>query len=145
MAFMMLIDANILIYAAVEDAALHNKAKKWLDTQLNGSAPVGIPWVSLNAFLRITTNVRIFNPPASPQSAWNTVSYWLECPVVWTPEPKDHFTHIMEHIIGKTNPSGNLFPDVFLAALAMDHGLTLYSTDNDFARFSDLTWNNPLG
>ncbi len=141
---MILVDANLLVYAAVDSLPQHAQAKRWLDSKLNGNAPVGIPWVNITAFLRIVTNSRIFNPPALPQSAWQTVAYWLACKSVWIPHPSANFNTIFSHLYAKTNPQGNLVPDTYLAALALDHGLILCSTDQDFSRFADIRWENPL-
>ncbi len=141
---MILVDANLLVYAAIDSMPQHAQAKRWLDSKLNGNAPVGIPWVNITAFLRIVTNSRIFNPPALPQAAWQTVAYWLDCKSVWIPQPSDNFYTIFSHLYAKTCPQGNLVPDTYLAALALDHGLILCSTDQDFSRFADIRWENPL-
>ena len=138
------IDANLLIYASVTSFPQHGKAKIWLDQQLNGDFPVGIPWPSCISFLRIITNPRIFSRPISPESAWNVVEYWLSCPSVWIPVPTDKHQWILQQLYSQTAPRANLVPDAHLAALAIEHGLLLCSADGDFARFPDLKWTNPL-
>jgi uncharacterized protein len=107
-----LVDANILIYAHVSSFDQHQGARDWLDRQLNGSALVGLPWASLLAFLRLVTNSRVFEHPESIFDAWVQLRTWLAC------------VH------------GNLVPDAHLAALAVEHGLTLCSTDGDFSAIS---------
>jgi uncharacterized protein len=139
-----LIDANILIYAHVSSFAQHRVAREWLDRQLNGSAPVGLPWASLLAFLRLVTNSRVFEHPESTVDAWSQVRAWLACESVWTPEPTERHAELLGEILKLPGMHGNLVPDAHLAALAMEHGLTLCSTDGDFARFRALRWLNPI-
>ena len=141
---MILIDANLLVYSSVTSLAQHGSAKSWLDKRLNGAAPVGIPWSSLSGFLRLVTNPRIFDPPVSPGVAWTVAEYWLDCAPVWVPQPGERFRSILGSMYDRVAPQGNLVPDAHLAALAIEHGLTLCSTDGDFARFPELKWENPL-
>ena len=141
---MILLDTNILIYSSIKTAPYHGRAKIWLDKKLNGDAPVGMPWQSLTGFLRIVTNARIFDPPVSPEDAWKVVNFWLDCGNVWIPEPSEKHRRILDSLYKKVNPQGNLVPDAHLAALAMEHGLILCSTDGDFARFPGLSWIDPL-
>ena len=141
---MILIDANILIYAHVDLFAQHGVAREWLDRQLNGSAPVGQPWASLLAFLRLVTNSRVFEHPELIVDAWSQLRAWLACEFVWTPEPTQRHAELLGEILKLPGVHGNLVPDAHLAALAMEHGLTLCSTDGDFARFRALRWLNPI-
>jgi toxin-antitoxin system PIN domain toxin len=139
-----LIDANILIYAKNRQFSRHQAIREWLDTQLNGAAPVGLPWPSLLAFLRIVTNPRIVQQPQSIGEAWGQVLEWLACENVWLPEPTDRHSQIFGDILASCEVQANLVPDAHLAALAIGHGLILCSTDGDFARFPGLRWMNPL-
>jgi len=139
-----LIDANLLIFASVVSIPQHDSAKAWLDEKLNGDAMVGLPWQSLTAFLRIVTNPRIFSPSVPADDAWSVVTYWLGCPPVWIPQPTERHASLLGGIYSEIHPTGNLVPDAALAALAIEHGLVLCSTDSDFARFSGLRWQNPL-
>ncbi|OSC41758.1 TA system VapC family ribonuclease toxin [Mycobacterium decipiens] len=140
----MLIDANLLLYAVDERAAQHHAALDWLSAQLNGSRRVGLPWQSLAAFLRIGTHPRAFPRPLIPKAAFDIVDSWLAAPVAWIPEPGPEYARILGQLIVTHDVRGNLIPDAMLAALAIEHGLTLYSNDTDFARFKDLRWENPL-
>src|SRR6476646_4466639 len=106
-----------------------------LDEQLNGSTRVGMPWVSLLAFLRIVTNPRVFEHPETIEGAWGQVRAWLGCEVVWTPQPTERHADLLGQLISLPGVVGNLVPDAHLAALAVEHGLTLCSTDGDFGRF----------
>jgi uncharacterized protein len=139
-----LVDANILIYAHVESFTQHATARDWLDQQINGSTRVGMPWASLLAFLRIVTNARVFERPEQITEAWKQARAWLDCESVWIPYPTDRHAEILGDILVKTGADANLVPDAHLATLALEHGLTLCSTDGDFARFPMLRWLNPL-
>jgi toxin-antitoxin system PIN domain toxin len=141
---LILVDANLLIYAGVSSSPEYEIARAWLDEQLNDSSPVGLPWHSILAFLRITTKVKGFAHPQSSGDAWAQVRKWLDQPVVWIPEATSSHTEILEGLLLGSNVSGDLVMDVHLAALAIEHGLTLCSNDGDFARFRKLRWMNPL-
>ena len=141
---MILLDANLLIYARVSSFPQHARARSWLDTQLNGGGKVGLPWASLLAFLRIVTNPRVFERPESVASAWQQVAAWLDVEAVWIPEPAERHRDVLGSLLGAGGMQANLIPDAHLAALAIEHGLVLCSTDGDFARFPELRWQNPL-
>lgn len=140
----MLVDANILLLAVDATARMHQPAASWLTEQLNGDRRVGIPWESLNAFLRIATHPRASDHPLSPARAWSFVADWLIVPVVWIPRPTDEHAKVMGTLVEKYEIRGNLVPDAHLAALAVEHGLEVCSADTDFARFGEIAWRNPL-
>lgn len=140
---MILVDANLLVYAHVSDFAEHATAREWLDGELNGTGPVGLPWPSLLAFLRLTTNPRIFDRPLAMTDAWKQIEAWLSVPSVTIPAPGTHHAQVLASLMPAVSRS-NLVPDAHLAALAIEHGLVLCSTDGDFARFEGLRWSNPL-
>jgi len=140
----MLVDANLLLYAVHEGADQHNAARHWLTEQLNGSRRVGLPWQSIAAFLRIGTHPRAFPRPLSATTAWERVTDWLAAPVAWIPAPGSEHPRIVGELMTGHDVAGNLVPDALLAALAIEHGLTLCSVDTDFARFRELRWHNPL-
>lgn len=141
---MILVDADLLIYAHVASLPQHERAREWLDSQLSGHAPVGLPWPSLLAFLRLVTNPRVFEQPEPVARAWEQVRAWLACDVVWIPRPGERHAELLGELLALPGMQANLVPDADLAALALEHGLTLYSTDGDFARFPRLRWVNPL-
>ena len=141
---MIVIDANILIYAHVQSFAQSKSARDWLDQQLNGSTRVGLPWVSLMAFLRLVTNPRVFERPEPMTDAWRQVRAWLTCEAAWIPQPTDRHVDFLDTLLALPGVHANLVPDAHLAALALEHGLTLCSTDGDFARFPPLRYLNPL-
>lgn len=141
---MILLDANLLVYAHVSTVPQHAAARAWLDARLNGAAPVGLPWPSLLAFVRLVSNPRVFERPQPVAEAWAQVEAWLDCPPVWVPQPTDRHRTTLGLLLRRHGASANLVPDAHLAALAIEHGLILCSTDGDFARFPDLRWENPL-
>lgn len=142
---MILIDVNILVYAHSETSPRHAEAKEWLDTQLSGTTPVGLPWPSLLGFMRLKTNPRIFERPDTAQVAFSQVRAWLASPVAWIPQATPRHADVFGDILAAVDGvHTNLIPDAHLAALAIEHGLQLCSTDGDFARFPKLRWLNPL-
>lgn len=141
---MIVVDANLLVYARVTDFPDHEKARVWLDQRLNGTVGVGLPWQSLLAFVRLVTNPRVFRRPMPMDAAWLQVREWLACAPVWSPSPTDRHADILEGLLDRIDGKSNLVPDAHLAALAMEYGLVLQSTDHDFARFPGLRWENPL-
>lgn len=141
----MLLDANVLLYARNADDPQHDRARTWLVDALNGPTRVGFPWPSVTAFLRIATNPRAFAEPLAPRDAWAQVEQWLAAPRAWIPQPSYAYAGVLGHLVRSQRIRGPLVSDAALAALAIDHGVAVVSTDADFARFPDLTWINPLG
>lgn len=141
---MIVLDANLLLYAKVKEYLYHQQARHWFEDQLNSGHRVGLPWPTLLAFIRIGTNPKAFNRPLSIRHAWMQVNEWLALPAVWIPLPTDRHAAILGTLLQETEAGANLVPDAHLAALAIEHGLTLQSTDGDFARFPQLQWQNPL-
>lgn len=141
---MILVDANILIYSHVASFAQHEAAHEWLDRQLNGANRVGLPWASLLAFLRLVTNPRVFEHPEPMAEAWRQVRAWLDCQAVWIPQPTERHAEILSELLALPGVHANLVPDAHLAALAIEHGLTLCSTDGNFSRFPALRLLDPL-
>lgn len=141
---MILVDANLLIYAHVRSFPQHQRARDWLDGRLNGPAPVGLPWPSLLAFLRLVTNPRVFENPEPIAEAWRQVLAWLDAERAWIPQATERHPEVLAPFLAAPGVQANLVQDAHLAALAVEHGLILCSTDGDFARFSGLRWENPL-
>jgi toxin-antitoxin system PIN domain toxin len=141
---LILIDANLLLYATISEYDQHATARSWLDQQLNRPVRVGLPWVSLLAFLRISTNPRIFPKPLSMADAWRRVGRWLDRPNVWIPETTEGHRNVLGGFLRGVANSSKLVSDAHMAALAIEHGLVLCSTDGDFARFHGLRWENPI-
>ena len=141
---MILIDANLLLYAYDASSPRHTASKRWFETVLSGTLPVILPWQVLLAFLRIATNARAMESPLSRKEAIGIVEEWLGRPqVVILGEGERHW-EILRTLIDKSQATGPLMMDAHLAALAIEHGATLYSVDQDFSRFSELDWQDPL-
>ncbi len=141
---MILLDANLLIYAHVTSFPRHQEARDWLDRQLSGTMRVGFPWASLIAFLRIVTNPRILEQPVPAADAWQQVQEWLASDPAWIPQATGHQAELIGELLVLPGVRANDVPDVYLAALAIGHGLILCSADTGFARFPRLRWMNPL-
>lgn len=139
-----LVDGNILICAAHAGSPFFKPAKAWLEEALSGSEPVGLPWDSLAAFLRLMTNPRINRDPMSGAEAWGYVQEWLDAPVTWVPAPTERHASVLAGLLTRYDLRGGLITDARLAALAVEHGLTVVSADTDFARFTEVRWLNPL-
>jgi hypothetical protein len=140
----MLIDANLLLFAVDSTSPFHAASASWLTRELIGSRRVGLPWQVIGGFLRIITNPRASSRPLSPEDAWGYVDTWLGLDVVWIPQPTERHAQVLGSLITSHQLRANLIPDAQLAALAVEHGLALYSADTDFARFTEIRWENPL-
>lgn len=140
---MIVVDANILIYAIDEDSSRHGEARSWLEKTLSGKDVVGLAWVVALAFLRLTTRPGISAKPLSIEASLDVLSEWLDHPNVSILQPGPQHAHILRTLLLRTGGGGNLTTDAHLAALAIEHGAQLYSFDHDFARFSGLKWRDP--
>jgi uncharacterized protein len=139
-----IIDGNILIYAVNRRAAHHTKCREWLQSALSGQEEIGFNWIAINAFLRISTQTRVFSEPLTVAEAIRHVQQWLDAPLARLVEPMpDHWLALKDLLLA-VGVGGNLTTDAHLAALAISHNATLVSCDNDFARFRRLKWENPL-
>ena len=141
---MILLDVNILLYAYNAEAEQHEKSRAWFETVLSGPDFVRFAWLTLWAFLRIATSPRVFYRPLSAPEAEAAISSWLAQPVAGTLEPGERHWDILRGLVRDAQATGPLVMDAALAALALEHGATLCTTDRDFARFPGLRWTNPL-
>ena len=141
---MILVDANLLVYAANTASPEHVAARVWLDERLNGVTRVGLPWPSVLAFVRLVSNPLVVRHPVSPADAWRQIEQWLACETAWIPVPGEGHQTIFASFLRLPWMTSRLVPDAHLAALAVEHGLTCCSTDGDFARFPGVKWENPL-
>jgi toxin-antitoxin system PIN domain toxin len=141
---MILVDANLLLYAYHPQARQHHASRRWLEEILSGHDLVRFAWVSVWAFLRISTNPRVFEHPLTIREAREMVALWLAQPIAGILEPADRHLEILAGLLDDGQSSGPLVMDAALAAIAIEHGATLCSTDRDFARFPDLMWLDPL-
>lgn len=141
---MIIVDANLLIYAVNQDAPLHHKAKTWLQDVLSGSETVGLSWIVLLAFLRITTRPGLLRSQLPLKAAFALVDSWLAEPVVTLVDPGARHLRELRNVLEPLGSAGNLVSDAHLAALAIEHGAELCSSDDDFRRFPGLKFRNPL-
>ena len=141
---MIIPDLNLLIYVHNAADERHAAARRWWEGCLNGDEPVGVAWVTVLGFVRLTTHRHVLVTPLSVATAAGLAEGWLAQPVVRVPVPgRDHARHCFG-FLRKLGVAGNLTTDAHLAALALDYPAELHSTDTDFARFSGLRWRNPL-
>ncbi len=140
----MLLDANVLLYAVDARSQQNAAASRWLDSALNGDRRVGLPWQTIGAFLRIATHPRVTTQPLTSDGALGFVRSWLDADPVWIPPATERTAAVLARLSTTTPVTGNLVPDAQLAALAIEHGLTVMSSDTDFARFPEVRWHDPL-
>jgi toxin-antitoxin system PIN domain toxin len=141
---LILVDANLLLYAYHSGAVQHPAAKRWFESALAGADPVGLSWSTILAFLRIGTNPRVFERPYSIEDAAEIASSWLAHPAVAVVRPGERYWEILRELLLEARVEAALVTDAALAALAIEHGATLCSTDRDFRRFRKLKLQNPL-
>ena len=142
---MILPDINLLIYAHNEAAPLHLEARAWWEDLLTREQPVGLPWMVIFGFIRLTIHAQVLVAPLPPDAALERVNSWLEVPSVRILEPGPRHLVIVAQLFESTRVGGNLTTDTHLAALAIEHQCQLQSNDLDFSRFPGLRWSNPLG
>jgi hypothetical protein len=141
---MIVVDANLLLYAHDAGSAHHSTAHLWLENTLSGNETIGLAWVAVLAFLRVATNPRLRRDAPTLDEATAIVSGWLERPNVTLLNPGERHWEILRELMTKGQARGALVTDAHLAALAIEHGCTLATTDRDFARFPGLNFFNPL-
>lgn len=137
-------DVNLLVYAIHRESPEHRRAQRWLDDLMAGDEPVGLPWVVILGFVRITTHARIMQSPWSIDAALALVDQWLAQRVVTVIHPTERHWGVVRGLLDTAGRGANLTTDAHLAALCIERGATLHSADSDFARFRTLHWVNPL-
>jgi toxin-antitoxin system PIN domain toxin len=137
-------DINLLIYAVDETSPFHESARNWWDNQLSSTQPVGLCYPSILGFIRLTTNRRVFAEPLTIAEAIEQVQSWFDQPNTRLILPTERHWSLLQKLLSAAGVGANLTTDAHLAALAIEHGYTLCSNDNDFARFDGLKWQNPL-
>jgi toxin-antitoxin system PIN domain toxin len=139
-----LVDANLLLYAEDSLSEHHETARNWWDTQLSGSEAVALCWPVLTAFIRIGTNARLHKRPLTLKEAIERVQSWIDQPCVRIIQASEQHWELFQKMLRVGNATANLVSDARLAALAVEHNCVLHSTDTDFARFRGLKWKNPI-
>lgn len=141
---MKLADANLLLYSVDALSQHHEAARSWLDGQLSGDTPTGFAWTVLLAFVRVSTNPRLYDRPLSVQEALDHVDRWLSQPHSVVVAPGRRHAQLLRTLLEPLGAAANLTSDAHLAALAIEHGGMVCSADNDFSRFEGVRWDNPL-
>jgi hypothetical protein len=138
-----LVDANLAVYAHLEEAPHHAAARAWFEEVMRAPDRVAFPWPTLLAFVRLMGNRAVAPNPMPLTEAWARIERWLARPQSWIPVPTERHQQIVADLLhGETRH--DLVNDAHLAALAIEHGLTVCSTDRDFSRFPGIRWENPL-
>lgn len=140
---MQLIDANVLLHAVNERAREHDLARNWLIEALGGSEVVGLAWLVLLAFLRLSTHPAIFPRPLEVGQAASAMETWLGSPQAVLVEPTRRHLPLLRGLLVQSGTAGNLVGDAHLAALALEHDATVISFDRDFDRFEGVSWRLP--
>jgi toxin-antitoxin system PIN domain toxin len=140
---MIVVDANILLYAHDTSSSRQAAASEWFGRALNGTEVVGLGLVALLAFLRISTDARVFLRPLAPAAAIAIVEEWLASPNVTLLAPGDRHWRTLAEQVDRGQAKGPLLVDAHLAALVLEHGATLATTDRDFSRFPGLRTIDP--
>ena len=141
---MIVLDANILLAAYDSDCAEHTKAHSWLEIVFSDQEPIGLPWQTISAFLRIHTNSRLPGDRFTTEGAARVIDQWMELPQVRLLVPRERHWGLFRQMLLEGKVRGPLTTDAQLAALTIEYGGVLYTTDRDFARFPGLRWVNPL-
>lgn len=141
---MLLIDVNVLVYAYREDSPEHSLFKTWLKDLLDSEEVVGVADIVLSAFLRITTHPKIYDPPSSLEDALQFAEVLRSQPNFWAVAPGPRHWRIFTQLCQATSAQGNLIPDAYLAAMAIEADAEWITTDRDFKIFPGLRWRHPL-
>lgn len=136
-------DVNLLVHAYNSESRVHLAARAWWETLLNGTQPVGLPWVTALGFIRLTTHRQILVHPLGAPVASGRVRTWLARPCVAILHSFNRHADVLFGLLEQLGAAGNLTTDAHLAALCIEHQAELHSTDADFSRFAGLRWKNP--
>ncbi len=141
---MILCDVNVLVYAHRADAPNHDAYRAWLENVINQSAAYAVSDIVLSGFLRVVTHPRVFAPPSNIRDALAFAGQIRQQPNAVVVMPGNRHWTIFTDLCKAAGARGNLIPDAFLAALAIESGSEWVTTDRDFSRFPGLNWRHPL-
>jgi hypothetical protein len=137
-------DVNLFLYAYDSRSPRHDAAREWIEQTFSGAETVGLSWIVLLAFIRLSTRPAIVEQPLSANDAIALVQSWLDQPCATVINPTERHATVLRELLLPLGTAGNLTTDAHLAALAIEHGAQLCSSDTDFARFAGLRWSDPL-
>jgi toxin-antitoxin system PIN domain toxin len=137
-------DVNVLVFAFMDGASRHEQYRSWLTAELAGPSPVGMSDLVLSGVMRVVTHPRVFDTPVSPSAALEYTTWLRRHPAVVTIGPGPRHWDVFADLVTSASARGNLVPDAYHAALAVEHGCELVTTDRDYARFPGLRWRHPL-
>jgi hypothetical protein len=137
-------DVNLLLHAYNSGSPVHSAAREWWEALLEEDEPVQLPWVIILGFIRLSTHRQVATQPLPVSKACSIVETWLARPQVSVIQAGARHAAILFGLLRQLGAGGNLTTDAHLAALAIEHGAELCSTDSDFASFPGLRWRNPL-
>jgi toxin-antitoxin system PIN domain toxin len=140
---MKIVDANVLLYATDENARHHRVSKGWLEEALVDTEPIGLAWVVLLGFIRISTNPRVYVNPLTPDQATSIILKWLAQRATFVVEPTERHAHVLAGLLRVVSTGGNLVTDADIAALALEHQAEVVTFDSDFGRFTGVRWSSP--
>jgi len=141
---MILIDVNVLVYAHRADAPGHASYREWLEELINSDQAYGFSELVLSGFLRVVTHPRVFNPPSDLASGFTFVQILRSQPNAIPITPGPRHWDIFKNLCETASVKGNLIPDAYLAAMAIESGSEWITTDRDYSRFPGLKWRHPL-
>lgn len=140
---MKIVDANVLLYAVNSASTHHEASRQWLDGALSGADDVGLAWVPILAFVRLSTKIGLFPSPLPPSDAMRQVVEWTTAPGARTIGPTARHADVLHNLLAQSGTGGNLVNDAHLAALALEHRASIVSYDSDFSRFDGVRWVTP--
>lgn len=141
---MIVLDANLLLYAYDSTMPQHDAARLWLKNAFSADELIGLPWQTISAFLRIATDTRLPGKRFTMEEAVGIAQGWIEQPKVSLLVPGERHWSIFQWMLIEGQVRGPMTTDAALAALTIESGGVLYTNDRDFARFPGLRWVNPL-
>lgn len=142
---MLLPDVNVLVYAHRRDSIPgHSDYAEWLSALATGPEPFALSVPVLSGLVRIVTSSRVFSPPSSLDDVFAFISELVERPTARVVGPGPDHMAIFERLCRDAGATGKLVADAQHAAIAIEHGCTMVSTDSDFDRFPGLRWRHPL-
>jgi toxin-antitoxin system PIN domain toxin len=132
---MILVDANVLLYAVSQRLPNHERSRRWLEEALSGGESIGFAWIVLLAFVRIATRTALFPRPLDATTAFDVVDNWLAARPSIVVQPTARHANVLRGLLEQTGTAGNVVSDAHLAALAIEHGARVCTFDRDFGRF----------